>query len=489
MSSQHEQLLQIVSQFLKQKYPEIWNGMAVEFMNDEGMSEKHLKDVIIDGRWDELIDELSTKYEGEEIVKVNLFKLIEQKIHETLGKGNQTEALEILRKSLSPLELFPERIHKLAQDILLMRAASKSRYSLAQEICSDLKKVNGLILSENRLEELVEQACEYQKMKCPFHVNDRSESANIWVDHKCKRNGPLKLKAEDAERKEIVVESSGELLNLYLSKNGEKLVAINDNSDTFLYEFDAPGRKAKRLGSCNSMESLNFWPKITDNLIEINGKNLSISNLVTPSPSFPVDNPISIAITADTEFCICSTEGQITTLYDLKDGKVLHSWVRLRCSHLLTPRNPIDKYFLAVSDNGSILQISTESFKVLKTLPSINERVQVSSAFLDGERLLVGYNNSTLYYYEDWQEYEHPTRIFRGHSCTKFRVNCILSRFNPNLALSCSENGSIYAWNIATGRLTHEIAVHEKCSNDILELGMGKFVTCGDDGKLYEWTF
>jgi len=194
-----------------------------------------------------------------------------------------------------------------------------------------------------------------------------------------------------------------------------------------------------------------------------------------------------MALTAEKEFVICSTEGQNTTIFDMNEGKVIHSWIRLRCSHLLTPQNASDKYFLAVSDNGVILQISTESFETIKIIPSMNERLQVSSAYLDGRRLLIGYNNSTLYYYEDWQNYEHPTRIFRGHTCTKFRINSILSRFDRNLALACSENGSIYVWNIETGRLIFEINLHDKCSNDIMEIGQERFLTCGDDGKLYEW--
>lgn len=496
--NQEQELFQIVSQYLNQNYPEIWNKISLNIANNndtEKLSEQELKDAIINGKWDELIEQLAAKFETKldcnsiEIIKATFFKLIEQKIQETLENGNQTEALEILRNCLSPLKLFPDRIHKLAQDILLMRAAPINRNSLFQEIYEELKKVEGLILPANRLEELINEAREYQKIKCPFHVNHENGSS-LWTDHKCITSCPLKLRPPDVRRREISISSRGELLNIFMSTNENNLFIIDDESDLYVYVIDDSAGNAKKMSSRNVMQSITFWPRISNKLPEKINREVFISNVLEDDEKrtrLTTENPISMALTADKEFIICSTEGQNTTIFDMNEGKVIHSWIRLRCSHLLSPQNPSDKYFLAVSDNGAILQISTESFETIKTIPSMNERLQISSAYLDGRRLLIGYSNSTLYYYEDWQNYEHPTRIFRGHICTKFRVNSILSRFNRNLALSCSENGSIYVWNIDTGRLVYEIGLHQKCSNDIMEIGQGQYLTCGDDGKLYEW--
>jgi hypothetical protein len=513
-------LFQIVSQYIEKNYPEIWTFSSSNFKNsnsenDKGiqkLSEQEVKDAIVDGKWDELIEGLKAKIVAEnktesktesetesksnqddnKVIKENLFKLIEQKIQETLDKGNQTEALEILRNHLSPLKIFPDRIHQLAQDILLMRATPVNRYILAQEVFGELRKLKGLILSENRLEELIEDAKEYQKIKCPFHVNTENDwDWCLWTDHNCQRCGPIKLKAEDVQRKEISIDSTGELLNLFMSTDGKNVFVIDEDGNVHIYSINDHNFRTITIESHNAINPITFWPRITDKLPELINREVLISNVlgdeVESKKLFPVENPISIAITADDQFLICSNEGQSTTLFDMKNGKVVHSWIRLRCSHLMTPQNSAEKYFLAVSDHGSILQISTESFETIRTIPSMNERLHVSSVYLDGKRLLIGYNNSTIYYYDNWQEYEHPTRIFRGHSCTKFRVNSILSRYDINLALSCSENGSIYGWNIETGRLVYVIDLHGKCSNDIMEIGQGRFMTCGDDGKLYEW--
>jgi hypothetical protein len=519
----NRELFQILSQYMEKKYPEIWTSNFESSNKDKDkdkgngiqkLSEQEVKDAIINGKWDELIEGLKAKIVTEnktetetefkieskskqddnknKVIKENLFKLIEQKIQETLYKGNQTEALEILRNHLSPLKIFPDRIHQLAQDILLMRATPVNRYILVQEVFGELRKLKGLILSENRLEELIEDAKEYQKIKCPFHVNNVNDSDwCLWTAHNCQRSGPIKMKAENVQRREILTHSTGELLNLLMSTDGKNVFIIDEDGNVHIYPINDPNFRAINISSHNAIHPITFWPRITDKLPELINREVSISNVlgneVESKKRFPIENPISIAITADDQFLICSTEGQSTTLFDMKNGKVVHSWIRLRCSHLMTPQNSAEKYFLAVSDHGSILQISTESFETIKTIPSMNERLNVSSVYLDGKRLLVGYNNSTIYYYDDWQGYEHPTRIFRGHSCTKFRVNSILSRYDRNLALSCSENGSIYGWNIETGRLVYVIDLHEKCSNDIMEIGQGQFITCGDDGKLYEW--
>lgn len=489
----NQELFQIVIQYLKRNYPEICNQSPIVNDNLNTLSEQQFKDKVINGMWDEIDDNLSD-YDSNEIVKTTLFKLIEQRIQETLEKGDQTGALELLRSRLTPLKLFPDRIHQLAQDILLMKAAPRYRSILAQEICGELRKVDGLILPENRLEELIQQACAYQRINCPFHLKDDENVSNLWTDHKCLRSEPLKLKAVDVECKCVARISNKEILNVFMSKSGRNVFVVDDDSKVISYSIDNSNTvnttQSKSFVTC---ESATFWPKITDKLPELIGSQLLISPVMTEEEQlnyktlFSGGNLLSIAITADANLVICSNEDQNTTIFDAKDGKVIHSWIRLRCSHLLTSQNPADKYFLAVSDNGSILQISTESFDVMRTLPSMNERLHVSSAYLDEKRLLIGYNNSTLYYYEDWQSYEHPTRIFRGHICTQFRVNSILSRYDTNLALSCSENGSIYGWNIATGRLIYEIVLHERCSNDILEIGPGRFVTCGDDGKLCQW--
>jgi WD40 repeat protein len=146
---------------------------------------------------------------------------------------------------------------------------------------------------------------------------------------------------------------------------------------------------------------------------------------------------------------------------------------------------------LAFTYNDTILQISTDpddSYALIKTIPMvIEENEAISSVFLEGKRLLVSLTNSTIYYYDDWINYGQPTRIFRGHKCRKMRVKAVLSRYNPNQILSGSEDGSIYVWNINSGRLIYVLKVHEKAATDLIEIGPNEYASCGAEGCIYSW--
>lgn len=487
-----DDILQLIIQYLNQNYPEISKNLPIDL--EEKFTGHKLKEVVLEGRWDEILSRL----EGCPSLELPIFRILEQKIHEALQKGNQKEAFEILRNDLSPLNIFPEKIHKLAQDILLMKASAKDRSALAQELFGDLKGVPGLMISEDRLEELVNQAIKYQEYKCPYHYSkELFGTDSTWYDHKCPTNSPIVLNSMDVNRIKIEVtpECPGDLFTLLATDNYSKIILIDEYGKMSQYtrKVDSSGWNIAG-GAEGDGKFISIWPKCVQGtqmihqVLEFDNKD-QIPTILEPILS---ENMMALSfMPGNNQDCaIFSNEDQWTIYYNIRLNQVIHSWTRLRCSHILTPKELDEKYFLAVSDNGSVLQISTETYEVMRTIQAVDEKLQASSAFLDGKRLLLGYNNSTIYYYDDWENYGYPTRIFRGHKCTKYRVNSILSRFDSNIAISCSENGSIYVWNIGTGRLIYEIKVHQEgyCVNDIIEIDRKTFVTCGDGNELYQWT-
>lgn len=486
-----EDVLQLIAQYLHGNYPELsTKDLTGSLEND--FSNQKLKEFILEGRWNDLLGRIEM-FKGLEPVK---FKIIEQMIHETMREGKQTEAFELLRNILSPMEIYPERIHKLAQGILLMQSDPKDRADLYEELFLDLKGVRGFMISENRLEELFDQAKKYQEMNCPYHIKS-SKNDSIWYDHQCSQQAVCVLLSENVNRKKIELFQgfSGDLLTLLTTPEYSSFSCINEDGKIAIYHRqDSHWIPLTEVVSINEEEPLIIWPKALRKMPVVNV--LVSVEIYEKIPlileQIFLENMMAIAFMPenDQNYAIISTEKQITVYYDIRSNRIIHSWVRLRCSHLLTPKSLDEKYFLAVSDNNNVLQISTETFEVMKTIPAMEENSQISSAYLDGKRLLLGYNNSTIYYYEDWENYVYPTRIFRSHKCTKYRVNSILSRFDENILLSCSEDGSVYVWNIQSGRLIYKINVHTEgnCVNDILEIDCKTFVTCADDCELYEWT-
>ena len=161
----------------------------------------------------------------------------------------------------------------------------------------------------------------------------------------------------------------------------------------------------------------------------------------------------------------------------------------MRCYHILTPDDSESDYFLAITDGDVILQICTKSFDIIKTMPLIDTNAALSSAFMDGNRLLLSMSNSIIYYYDDWQDYPWPTKIFTGHKCSKFRSRVILSRFDSNILLAGSEDGKIYIWNIQSGRIVNCLSVHEgNAGMDLIEVSENEYVSSGFDGQCYKWS-
>ena len=491
MDGNDDQIRQIVSQYLKKINPEMSEMLSD---NISGLfSSQKLKEIVVEGSWDELVDKLTIS-KNNEIVDKSIFKIIEQKIHETLAKGNQTLALEILRKELSPRKRFPDRVHQLAQNILLMKPEPVDRDSFAQELIAELKRVPGLMITEARLEELIQQAVEYQKTtNCPYHF-ERNDDSNLWYDHDCKINETIVLEPESVNAEIIPIQSAMDILQIFTSPDSKHLLVFDGDGNIFLYKRAEHGGWIFTVKMTTESETMTIWPNSIDNFPQSlnQGQVLfkTVQNFNAPCGQISAESPLAMAFMPDQNFVIIGLEDQTTTLFDIREGTPIHSWIRLRCSHIVTPNTVVDKYFLALSDSGNILQISTETFQVLKTIPPVNDKLLISSIDLDGKRLLVGCNDSTIYFYDDWLNYPQPTRIFRGHKCKKFQITSILSRFDPNIVISGSENGSIYLWNLSSGRLLFQIKIFPDncCVNDILEIEPKSFICCGDGGKLYQFS-
>ena len=497
-----DELLQLIYQHLHETFPEISEQLrAAACIDDQKIFlRKNLKQNILDGHWSQIIDEIKGLNESN-VVNVVIFKILTQKLNEKLFEGDQKGALEILRNEISPLGMFPERMHNLAQNILLSKPdpLGLDRLKLAQDIFSDLKNFPEFLFTENRLDELVGQAKKYQIMNCPYHYDDEQEDFSVWQDHKCARSSSLKLEIYE----NVLLTEDAELLKISCSPDKTKIIVTDEvtNQYRLIYNFESETPNCVKDSIIeNGKEAITVWPQICGLIPRFEGAEFYCEDIYTGSKvkcQVNLGEIIAVAFFTNFQWVVVSTKEQITSLIDCQNGKVIHSWIRLRCKFLLTPQNNKNilrdedetyKYFLGVKDDGSIVQMSCLTYEILKTIPTINEKFQISSAYLESGRLLIGYTNSTIFYYEDWRNYGQPIRMFRGHTCEQYQINAILSEFERNLVIGCSENGSIYVWNIESSRLIYEIPLHDgKCVNDVLEIEPKTFLSCGDDRRLFQW--
>lgn len=153
-----------------------------------------LESQINDANWDDCIGSI-TKLKGlsDETRASALFLVFEQCVLECLSRGDNSLALEILRKQISRLQVNKEKVHKLAVGLVSLKelGLSKLDYEIIQDLRSRLLIELGkllpppITLPERRLEHLVEMATTAQIENCMYHT---SNMTSLYEDHHCNRD-------------------------------------------------------------------------------------------------------------------------------------------------------------------------------------------------------------------------------------------------------------------------------------------------------------
>ncbi|KAK6789562.1 hypothetical protein RDI58_013362 [Solanum bulbocastanum] len=153
---------------------------------------------ILGGKWDESVATLhKIGLMDEKIVKLASFEILEQKFFELLDGKNVMDALKTLRTELGPLCINNDRVRELSLCILAPSqqvlagmsgqdvVRTKSRTKLLEELQKLLPPT--VIIREQRLVHLVEQALDLQLDACRFH-NSLVGDMSLLTDHQCGRD-------------------------------------------------------------------------------------------------------------------------------------------------------------------------------------------------------------------------------------------------------------------------------------------------------------
>ena len=153
---------------------------------------------ILDGNWDESINTLrKIGLSNESMVKSASILILEQKYLELLQADRVMEALKTLRTEIAPLSINNNRIHELSSFIMSPSLGgligspgeehlrAKSRAKLLEELQKLLPPA--IMIPENRLEHLVEQALLLQRDSCVYH-NASDQEMSLYTDHTCGKN-------------------------------------------------------------------------------------------------------------------------------------------------------------------------------------------------------------------------------------------------------------------------------------------------------------
>jgi WD40 repeat protein len=167
------------------------------------------------------------------------FLIRRQKYLEALEEQDLTHALDILRRQLTPLDINVQDVHHLSS--LMMCNTIEDVKSLAnwdgaqgdsrhQLLISIQKYISpSVMIPERRLENLLQQAFELQRMECVYH-NTEDSDMSLFYDHECSREQfPSKLV-------HVLEDHMDEVWFVSFSHNGRWLASASKDCQAILWD-------------------------------------------------------------------------------------------------------------------------------------------------------------------------------------------------------------------------------------------------------------
>ncbi|GAA0139383.1 hypothetical protein LIER_42574 [Lithospermum erythrorhizon] len=150
---------------------------------------------IHDCNWDESVETLNKLgLVDDVIVKLASFIILEQKFFKLLSEDNFMDALKTLRTQIAPLSVKNDRVRELSSCIVSPqhnggKSATDLRLKLPSELLEELQRLlpPAVMIPENRLVHLVEQALDLQRDACKYH-NSLVMEMSLLSDHQCGRD-------------------------------------------------------------------------------------------------------------------------------------------------------------------------------------------------------------------------------------------------------------------------------------------------------------
>ncbi|KAL0320023.1 UNVERIFIED_CONTAM: WD repeat-containing protein 26 [Sesamum radiatum] len=224
---------------------------------------------ILDGKWDESVATLhEINLMDETIVKLASFVILEQKFFELLDGDKVMDALKTLRIEIAPLCINDDRVRELSYFIVspslnLLEGTSgqesriKSRKSLLEELQKLLPPT--VMIPENRLVHLVEQALGFQTDACRFHNSSVGEMS-LLTDHQCGRD------QIPCQTLQILRDHSDEVWFLEFSHNGKFLASSSGDCLVIIWEVKVDGQVSMKHKLSGHLKPVNYVSWSPDDL-------------------------------------------------------------------------------------------------------------------------------------------------------------------------------------------------------------------------------
>lgn len=427
---------------------------------------------VLDGSWDESVSTLhKIGLEDETIMKYAKFLILEQKFFELLNDGKTMDALKTLRTEISPLGIKTTRVHELSSCLLSHSQSQKGlsckdslKAKLHSEVLDELQKLlpPSIMAPERRLEQLVEQALNLQRVACVFH-NSLDWEMSLYTDHHCGRDNI------PHHTSQILEGHQDEVWFLQFSHKGKYLASASSDLSAIIWEVainSAVTLKHRLYGhqkpvsqvswspddqqllTCGAEETVRRWDVLSGECLQIYEK----AGLLVVSCAWSPDGESIFVGFSDKSIC----------MWDL-NGKELECWKgqrTLKVSDLGITND--GKQILSLCRERAILLLNRET----KEEKLIEEDQTITSFSLsnDSKLLLVNLLNQEIHLWTIESDIKLLAK-YKGHKRSRFIVRSCFGGLDQSFIASGSEDSQVYIWHRGTGQLVDILPGHSGAVN------------------------
>ncbi|KAJ0113027.1 hypothetical protein Patl1_01672 [Pistacia atlantica] len=411
---------------------------------------------ILNGNWDGCIDTLNAISDlnlNDEIRASVLFLIFKQCLLEYLNRGEESLALDVLRKQVPSLIVSKEKVHKLASSILCLE--EKELGNIDEDDISELRRrllvelqrllPPPVVLPERRLEHLVETAVTSQIDSCFYH-NSRV-AVSLYEDHCCGRD------QIPTETIQILSEHKNEVWFVQFSNNGQYLASSSSDCTAIIWkvlEDDTLTLKHTLRSHENPVSFVAWSPDDTSLLTCGNAEVLKLWDVETGICKHTFgDHGFIVSSCAwfpDSKRLVCGSSDPEKGIFMWDcNGNEIKAWRGVRMPKVVD---------LAVTPDGENL-ISVLSDKDIRILNLVTNAERVIfeehpitslSISVDSKFFIVNLNSQEIHLWDVAGNWEKPLK-YKGHQQNKYVIRSCFGGLDSTYIASGSENSQVYIWN------------------------------------------
>ncbi|KAJ3182334.1 hypothetical protein HDU87_008497 [Geranomyces variabilis] len=450
------------------------------------------REAVLTGKWDvvtRLIPSLDINVDDLPVGNgmANLC-ITEQKYLELLEVGDTQGALSVLRNELARTDN-TARVHQLASFIMCADAPTlraraqwsgingQSRAILLDHLQKHVPST--MMIPQRRLNVLLNQAIELQKMNCLYHNVKDEEPASLYTDHACDRN------RFPVHTTHIFDVHADEVWFVEFSHDGAYLASASKDMTAAIWSVETWSLVRLLEGHDNAISHLAWSP---NDAYVLTGSNDNTLRLWSPKTgecqntfTRHGNTVTACAWLPDSQHFVSASIDKQIILWDLQ-GEVLFRWSGVRVTDLAVSRD--GAVMVAISEN-TIRLYNLADRRETGALPETDSITSVAIAD-DCRHVLV---NLSLQEVHLWDIVERRLiRKYVGHKQGRFVIRSCFGGLMQNFILSGSEDGKVNVWHRERGVLIEQLEGHSASVNSVSwNPTRNMFASASDDHTIRVW--